>query len=57
MSDKKPNYDPEIMAELLKKPAIKKEIKGWDAAMLDWYKDLLIQEGIYAAYVKEREAK
>jgi hypothetical protein len=54
----KPKFDPIIMAELLKEPDVVKNIgPNWDADTLDWYKDLLVEQGIYAKYVKERKVK
>ncbi len=51
------DVDPAIMAELLAQPDVKKHVKGLSPEMLDWYKDLLVSQGIYARYVKERKAK
>lgn len=52
-----PEVDPAIMAELLETPVIKAQIEGWDPAMIDWYRELLVKDGIYAAYLKERKGK
>ena len=53
---KTPKVNPAIMAELLEQPEIKEQIAGYAPEMLDWYKDLLVQQGIYDRYVKERKA-
>ena len=49
--------DPEIMAELLEQPEVKKEIAGMTPEVLEWFKELLISEGIYQQYVRERGKK
>ena len=49
--------DEKIMAELLEQPEIKRETAKMTPEMLAWYKDLLVSEGIYTRYVKEREGK
>lgn len=47
--------DETILQELLERPEVKKEIEGLSPAMLAWYRDLLVSEGIYDQYVKESE--
>lgn len=49
--------DPEIMAELLEQPEVKKEIEVMTPEVLAWYKELLVSEGIYQRYVEERGKK
>jgi hypothetical protein len=49
-----PIYDEKIMRELLSQPQVKKEVKKMNPATLKWYKELLISQGVYARYVKER---
>lgn len=49
--------DEKIMAELLDQPDVKREIAGMTPEMLEWYKDLLVSEGIYTQYLKERGKK
>ncbi|MEN6300826.1 MAG: hypothetical protein ABFD51_13110 [Anaerolineaceae bacterium] len=51
----KRSYDPKIMAELLSQPEIKKEVEKMHPEILSWYKDLLVSEGIYAKYCRERK--
>ena len=58
--EKKPapvNYDPKIMEELLGQPSISKYVVGMKPETLDWYKFLLVREGVYARYVKQRSSK
>lgn len=47
--------DETILQELLSTPEVKKDIEGLSPAMLAWYRDLLVSEGIYDRYVEERE--
>lgn len=49
-------YDLEIMNELLKQPEIAESVKNMKPETLEWYKELLVSQGIYARYVKERKA-
>lgn len=51
------SYDPKIMQELLDQPGVRENASAMTPGMLDWFKELLVSEGIYARYVKEREAK
>jgi len=53
----KTKVDPEIMAELLAQPDVAKEIEGMPADVLAYYKDLLVDEGVYDQYVRERKQK
>ena len=53
----KTKVDPAIMAELLAHPSVAKEIAGMPADVLAYYKDLLVDEGVYDQYVREREQK
>lgn len=46
--------DPVIMAELLEQPEIAKNVYRMSPSVLDWYKQLLVSEGIYQRYVNER---
>jgi len=45
------------MAELLAQPDVAKEIEGMPADVLAYYKDLLVDEGVYDQYVRERKQK
>ena len=56
-SKPKPNVDPAIMAELLEQPDVRKFVKSMVPEELEWYKELLVSEGIYAQYVKDRKGK
>ena len=47
-------YDQEIMNELLNQPGVKENVEKMKPEVLEWYKELLVGEGIYAKYVKER---
>jgi len=51
----KQQIDETIMQELLDTPKVKEEIKGMSPDALAWYMELLVSEGIYAQYVKERK--
>ena len=53
----KTKVDPEIMAELLAHPSVAREIAGMPADVLAYYKDLLVDEGVYDQYVRERKQK
>lgn len=53
----KAQVDPEIMAELLRQPEIAKEIAGMPPDVVDYYKELLVSQGIYDRYVQERQQK
>jgi len=45
------------MDELLNQPKVKKEFKKLTPEMREWFKKLLVKQGIYAQYVKERKGK
>lgn len=47
-----PKYDPEIMQELLDKVGAR--VKQMTPKELEYYKELLVSEGIYARYVLDR---
>ena len=53
----KTKVDPAIMAELLAQPDVAREIEGMPADVLAYYKDLLVDEGVYDQYVRERKQK
>jgi hypothetical protein len=48
-------YDLDIMDEILKRPGIREPVAQLTPDELVWYKKLLITNGIYAAYCKERK--
>lgn len=54
--DKSQQVDEAVLQELLNTPEVKKDIEGMSPDTLAWYRDLLVAEGIYDQYVKEREA-
>jgi hypothetical protein len=49
--------DPTILAELLTRDGIREQVARMTPEALAWYKELLVSQGIYAAYVKERRSK
>lgn len=55
--DEKIIVDEKIMAELLEQLEVKCETAKMSPKMLAWYKELLVSEGIYTQFVKEREGK
>jgi len=54
---KKPKVDPAIMAELLEQPSVKAQVESMTPDERAFFKELLVSQGIYAQYVKERKAK
>ena len=55
MPDKKPKYDEKIMAELLEQPGVKENVAKMSPEMLEWFKELLVKQGVYIRYVSERQ--
>lgn len=51
---KQTKVDPEIMAELLDEPGVKENVERMTAGELELFKKLLVSQGIYSQYVKER---
>jgi len=49
--------DPAIMAELLAQKGVREHVQNMTADELAFYKDLLVSQGIYARYLKERKSK
>jgi hypothetical protein len=47
--------DPEIMQELLDEPGVREHVEKMTAQELEFYKRLLVRQGIYAQYLKERD--
>ena len=54
---RQPEVDPAIMAELLAQPGVREQVEQMTPDELDWYKELLVSEGIYKQYVKERKKR
>ncbi len=54
---RKRKVDPVIMAELLEQPDVKPFVKQMTDDERAWYEELLVSEGIYDRYVKEREQR
>jgi hypothetical protein len=52
---RKTKVDPAILAELLEQPEIKTSVDQMTPEARDWYKELLVSQGIYDRYVKERK--
>lgn len=52
----KNKVDETIMQELLDTPKVKAEVEKLSPEALEWYRELLVSEGIYDQYVKERKA-
>ena len=46
--------DPQVMQELLERPGIQEFVAKMTPEELAWYKDLLVKQGIYARYGRER---
>ena len=49
--------DPKIMGELLNEPGVRGKVKRMTPAELQWFKESLVSEGVYAQYVLERQKK
>jgi Zn-dependent oligopeptidase len=47
--------DETIMAELLEQPGIKEQVDQMTPEMLEWFKELLVSQGVYARFVSERQ--
>ena len=45
------------MKELLDQPDVKEQVKQMDPETLKWFKELLVSQGVYDRYAKEREVK
>ena len=54
MGKRKQAVDPDIMAELLEQPDVASYVEQMTADEVEWYKGLLVSEGIYDRYVRER---
>lgn len=46
-------YDKKIMDQLLNEPGIKEQVAIMKPETLEFYKELLVTQGIYAQYVRE----
>lgn len=49
-----PKVNQKILNELLEQPGVKENVEKMTPVELSWYKALLVSQGIYANYVKER---
>jgi hypothetical protein len=49
--------DEKIMNELLSQPAVRKNVLKMTAKELEFFKQVLISQGVYAQYCKERNSK
>lgn len=45
------------MAELLAQPDVAEQVMTMTPEELAWYRELLVSQGLYARYVKERKKK
>lgn len=54
---RKRKVNPRIMRELLEQPGVREPVAQMTADERAWYEDLLVSEGIYDRYVKERKRK
>jgi len=54
---RKRKADPQILKELLDAPDVRPHVEQMTADERVWYEDLLVSEGIYDRYVKERKRK
>lgn len=52
---KKIEVDPAILQELLQNPEIKEIYDKMRPEVKEWYRKLLVDEGIYSRYLKERK--
>lgn len=52
---KKIEADPVILQKLLQNPEIKEIYDKMRPEVKEWYRKLLVDEGIYSRYLKERE--
>lgn len=55
LGKKKTEVDPAILQELLQNPEIKEIYDKMRPEVKEWYRRLLVDEGIYSRYLKERE--
>lgn len=51
----KSKVDPKIMAELLAEPGVKEKVEKLTPGELALFKKLLVSQGIYSQYAKERK--
>lgn len=57
MPDKKPTYDKQIMQEFLSEPGVLEKFAQMTPKEQDYFKQLLVKQGIYQRYVIERQRK
>lgn len=53
----KPKVNEKIMNELLSQPKVRSKVIKMTRAELQFFKEALVSQGIYARYCKERKAK
>jgi hypothetical protein len=46
--------DPQIMDELLQQPGVSENVAQMTPEMLEWFKKLLVSQGVYAKFVYEK---
>lgn len=47
--------DPGIMQELLDSPSVKKNVAKMTPEVLEYFKELLVRQGVYARFVLEKK--
>lgn len=47
--------DPAIFEEFMNQPEVKESASKLSPSELEWFKELVVSEGLYEQYVKERE--
>ena len=57
MPDKKPTYDKQIMQDILSEPGVLEKFAQMTPKEQDYFKHLLVKQGIYQRYVIERQRK
>ena len=57
MPDKKLPYDKQIMQEFLSEPGVLEKFAQMTPKEQDYFKQLLVKQGIYQQYVVERQRK
>lgn len=55
MQNKSVKVDPEVMEKLLAEPTVKAVTDQMKPETLEFYKELLVTQGIYAAYAKGKK--
>jgi hypothetical protein len=52
-----PKVDEKIMQELLDQPGIREKVAEMSPEMVEWFKELLVSQGIYIRFVSEKQDK